>query len=399
METINTTCTVEEMIDNITQAIEMHDSADILQNASYETGLLGYALYYAYLAKYKNEPAYIAKAEDYFNKGINALDFQNFLRVYDTDSLDAHLSHIGRFIEFCNGNQLLDIDGNDYLLQLDGILFDLMKSKVSIKDFDVNSGALASGYFFLSRIRNGAAVEEQLKFLVNSIGNFALQDRDGDYYWKSPALFDRVYIGISHGSCMIISFLVNVYELGIEKELCREIIEKATNFVKKQYRKTKFKGLFPNMVGDKPEPMQFALCYGDIGNGYALYRAGHVLDIEKIKAFAEIVLKDCLTRSIDDNLTLDAGIFYGASGVAVAFEKMAAVSADERFAERAAYWYEKIGCYKIHDNDFAGFKSRLTEIDILWNVSFGWGILGAGIAMMKHEKPELPSLAPLTFVA
>ena len=83
---------IELVIDDITEAIQGKDKLT-LHNASYETGLLGYALYYAYLAKYKEDEKYYAIAEEYFNRAVGALDIHNFQRVYDTDSIDGHLSH------------------------------------------------------------------------------------------------------------------------------------------------------------------------------------------------------------------------------------------------------------------------------------------------------------------
>ncbi|MFK8010004.1 MAG: lanthionine synthetase LanC family protein [Saprospiraceae bacterium] len=393
------TINVETIVDEITSAIK--GTAKLtLHNTAYDTGLLGYSLYYAYLAKYKNEDKHIATSEEYFEKAIAALDINNFHRTYDTDSIDTHLSQIGRFVCFTRKHNLLNIDAEDYLLKLDDILFDLVKSKISIKDFDYGSGAMASGFYFLDRLKEGVPVEDRIKYIVHSLENFAEKDSDGDYFWQSPSLYDRVYLGISHGSCLMISFLCTAYECNVEKEACKRIIEKAVNFVIKQFRgKSKYKGLFPNKIGDEVDDMQFALCYGDIGNGYALYRASKVLESERIKTFTELVLSDCLLRNKKDNLTLDPGIYYGASGLVIAFSQVAKVSDDVRFKDRAKYWYDEIPNYKIHNNDFAGFQSRLDEDSKLWNISFGWGIIGVGITLMAYSDNELPSFAELTFVA
>ena len=217
-------------------------------------------------------------------------------------------------------------------------------------------------------------------------------------YWKSPVLYDRVYIGISHGACSMMSFLSNVHELGVEQEACKRVLKKAVNFVVKQYRKSPHPGLFPNMIGDKIEPMQFALCYGDIGNAYALYRASQILEEDRLKTFTNMVLTDCLGRTKKDNMTLDAGIFYGAAGLVIAFDKLAKLTGDQLLADRAKYWYDLIPSYCVHENEYAGFKSRLDE-SRLWNYSYGWGIIGVGTTLMAYGDNKLPSLAPLSFIA
>ncbi|WP_294239879.1 MULTISPECIES: lanthionine synthetase LanC family protein [Chryseobacterium] len=388
-----------QLIDKITESLEKYSDEEVLKNVSYETGLLGYSLYYLYLSKYTGDQKYTTTAEEYFNKGLASFNPKTFQRVHGTDSLDAHLAHIGRYLIFCENNGLLSVSSEEYLLNLDQILFGLMKSKINIKDFDSGTGALAAGYYYLARLKSGSDVQEQLIFLINSINEAAFQDDTGDYYWKCPSLYDRIYLGISHGSSLIISFLTSVYEAGLEIQLCEKIIRKATAFLIKQYRESDYKGLFPNMIGDAIEPMQFALCYGDLGIGYALLRASQLLKDSDTADFANVILNDCLLRTKEDNLTLDAGIFYGASGLAITFDKLGTLSDDIRYIQRADYWNQQILTYAMHSNDFAGFKSRLLEDNILWQVSFGWGILGIGITLMYFDDASLPSFADLTFIA
>ena len=309
------------------------------------------------------------------------------------------MAHIGRFILFAQKNELLDIDADDYLAQLDEILFDLMKSKIEHKDFDSLSGAMASGFYFLERFEQKNLCRDQIAHLVIALKENAEEDEEGDYFWKSPSLYDRIYLGISHGSGLMMSFLCHAIESEIEVELATETLKKATKYLKKQYRKTEFKGLFPNMIGDEIEDMQFALCYGDLGTAYALLKASIVLKDKKLRSFTDAILEDCLTRSKNDNLTLDASIYYGASGLVIAFDKIAKITKDDRYSERSEYWFNQILTYKIYNNDYCGFQTRLVEQNDLWNVSCGWGILGIGITLMAYGEKNLPPMDKLTFVA
>ncbi|PSL50296.1 lanthionine synthetase-like protein [Chitinophaga niastensis] len=383
-------------IENIRKALEGKEAA--IQNASYETGLLGLSLFYCYYAGYTGDESYFSRAEDYLTKGLEVLDLPNFKRIYMSDSLDSHLAHIGRFLEFSKKNKFLDLDIYDYLLGLDDTLSGLMKSKISIGDFDLNSGALAAGYYYLSRLDSNPAVAAHLSALVEGIREQALTDEAGDYYWPSPSLFKRVYLGISHGSALIISFLSNVYERNIATNECRDILNKALRFLLKQQR-TQVRGLFPLQLGDAVEPKQFAQCYGDIGVGYALYRAASVLHDEALAGTAMMVLEDCLLRKKEDKLTLDASIIYGASGVAAIFEKLHRLSGDQRFMDAAIYWYKQIATYAVHENEFAGYSTRLVNAGELWDISFGWGITGIGISLMRYVKKELPPIDSLMMIA
>jgi lantibiotic modifying enzyme len=383
-------------VENIRKALEGKEN--VIQNASYETGLLGLSLFYAYYAGYTGDDSYYARAEDYLMKGLEVLDLPNFKRIYMSDSLDSHLAHIGRYLAFSKKHEFLDLDIYDYLLGLDDTLSGLMKSKISIGDFDLNSGALAAGYYYLSRLDSNPAVMVHLATLVEGIREQALMDEEGDYYWTSPSLFKRVYLGISHGSALIISFLSNVYEKNIATDACKDILNKALRFLLKQQRK-QVRGLFPLQMGDAVEPKQFCQCYGDIGVGYALYRAAAVLQDETLAGTAMMVLEDCLLRKKEDRLTLDASIVYGASGIAAIFEKLHRLSGDQRFMDAGTYWYKQITAYAIHENEFAGYRTRLLNAVPLWDVSFGWGITGIGISLMRYIKKELPPIDALMMIA
>lgn len=397
MSDVTIASTIETQISNITAALE--DKEEFIHSASYEIGLLGLSLYYCYYAKYTGDESYYGKAEEYLVKGLSALDLPNFKRLYASDSLDSHLAHIGRFLEFSKRQNFLDMDTQEYLQDLDKTLSGLMQSKISIGDFDINSGAMAAGFYYLSRLKNEPRVSEQLSILVHGIKDQAIKDEDGDYYWSSPSLFQRVYLGISHGSCLVISFLANACEQNIEQDACKEILQKAVNFVLKQRWYNNSKGLFPNFIGDPIEPKQFSLCYGDLGVGYALFRAAGVLDDEALSAAVTEILDDCLQRSSKDKLTLDASIIYGAAGLAATYEKLYRLSGDSRFDEAADYWYEQIPAYAVHENEFAGYKSRLLDVGPVWNVSFGWGIIGIGISLMIYKDRSLPPIDALILCA
>jgi lantibiotic modifying enzyme len=373
----------------------------MIQNASYETGLPGLSLFYFYYALYTGDEQYFLKAEDFFTRGIATLDLSDFKKIYGTDSLDGHLALIGRMIEFCRMNRLMDLDAEEYLLNIDSILSDLMRSKIDKGNFDLNCGAMAAGYYYLGRTTERAAVDRYLGTLVAGIEEKARTDADGGFYWELPPLANRIYLGLSHGSALLISFLSNVCERGVEIGRCDRIIRRAARYLLKQQHRYEI-GLFPNFIGDpESRQKQFSLCYGDIGIGYALLRAGMVLEDAALRDAATEILQDCLGRKREDKMTLDASIIYGASGLAATWEKLYSISGDRRFDDAALYWYEQIPAYAVHANEFAGYKTRLVNIGAgnLWNTSFGWGIIGIGISLMRYVRRDLPPIDRLLSIA
>jgi lantibiotic modifying enzyme len=388
---------VESEIVRIKGAIDL--KCDSTDDPSFEAGILGLALFYIFYSAFTDDKKYLDKAEGLILKAFRNLNAETFQRSYKTDTIDNQLAHFGRFIEFSKQNNLIAFDVDEYLLKLDSILFDLMKSKADLGNFDYQSGALAAGFYLIDRVDEVDDIREKLSYLLFKIEEKSISDSDGGIYWTLPTLHDRVYLGISHGSALMISFICNVLERRIEVDTCSEILSKAIKFLMKQ--ESDFgKGLFPNYLNDsEPGPKQFSLCYGDIGIGYALLRTGQLLGDRNIEEIADRILLDCLNRKKEDNLTLDASITYGAAGLATTFEKIFRYKNDDRYLKASNYWYEKIVEYPTFANEYAGYKSRVAGENDSGNLGFSWGIAGIGVALMRSLNRELPDISSLMLIA
>ena len=379
-------------------AVSISAGESCMKNSTFETGHLGTALFYYYYAAYSDRPSYINRANDIVERSLGSFTVGDFEKVYGTDSLDNHLSNIGRFIEFANSGKFIAIDPNSYLTNFDEILFQLMKTKMEVHDLDINSGALASGYYFLSRLKSSKACREPLEYLIGMLPKIAHVDIDGDFYWESPSLYGRIYFGLSHGSAMVISFLCSLAEHGIAVPECHAIIKRSVAFVLKHQR-SQDKGLFPIQLGDVVESKQFSMCYGDIGVGFALLRAAITTGDEILEGRAMDILLDCAKRTRQDGLTLDASITYGASGLAATFARLNQILAHPDFSLAEKYWYNQIPHYAYHNNEFAGFKTRLLSTEPIWNICFGWGIIGIGISLINSRNRALPEISSLLLIA
>ena len=384
-------------IAKIKNAIDLE--VERLDDPSFETGVLGVALFYIFYSKYSNDHHYLRKAENLIVKALSKMDPEHFQKNYATDTIDNHLAHFGRLIKFCRQKNLIAFDVDDYLLGLDSILFDLMKTKITAGNFDYQSGALAAGFYLISRVDDVDGIKEKLAHLLVQIDKMSLSDSDGGSYWKLITLQNRCYLGISHGSALIISFVCNLLELQIEVALCEDILRRACKFLIKQ--KADFgKGLFPHYIEDiEIGPKQFSLCYGDLGIGYALLRTGKLIKDSKIETTANQILSNCLERKKEDNLTFDASVTYGAAGLAITFEKIFKYTQDKKFLDATNYWSNNIAEYSIHDNQYAGYKSRVSNEANFGNLGFSWGIAGIGIVLMRSVDQRLPEISSLTLIA
>jgi len=388
---------VELEIFRIKEAIDL--KCDVVGDPTFETGILGLALFYIFYSAFTDNKKYLDKAEGLILKAFRNLNAETFKRTYNTDTIDNQLGHFGRFIEFTKQNNLIGFEVDEYLLNLDSILFDLMKSKANLGNFDYQSGALAAGFYFMSRVNEVDDIREKLSYLLFKIEEKSISDSNGGVYWTLPTLYDRVYLGISHGSALMMSFICNALDRQIEVNTCSEILSKASKFLLKQ--ESDFgKGLFPHYLNaNELGPKQFSLCYGDLGIGYALLRTGRLLGDRNIEEIANRVLFDCLNRKKEDNLTLDASIIYGAAGIATTFEKIFRYKNEDQYLKASNYWYEKIPEYPTYSNEYAGYKSRVGDENNFGNLGFSWGIAGIGVALMRSLNRELPDISSLMLIA
>lgn len=113
------------------------------------------------------------------------------------------------------------------------------------------------------------------------------------------------------------------------------------------------------------------------------------------------ILEECSSRNKEDNLTEDASIVYGASGVACLFDEIYKITNNPIFEKSSNYWFDTIPSYilKSDINDIT-FKSMFSLSDnISWHTSFGWGIAGIGTALIRSiDKKKYPSFNELLMI-
>lgn len=377
-----------------------------MNDCSFDLGLPGVAIFYYYKYLYTQNEKYYDFYIELIEKNIKTLSSiskKNFNIKYRTDSIDSHLSGFGRFLIFSKTKLNQGFDFGEILNYLDDILIPLMHSKIKIKDFDINSGAFASGLYILARYKQTKDLKyaKELEALVEGLNESAIEHNSG-IYWHSPSLDKEVYLGLSHGSAMIINFLSEVFKNGLSINKAKILIQDAVNFVLYNKRE-QINGIFPICYyAENPleiSETQFSQCYGDLGIGYALLKSGKVLKDERIYDSGLEVLLECAKRKKSKH-TEDASIVYGASGLACLFDEIFSIDKNILFKEASNYWYETIRTYLTqNDNGKMSIKLRIPKNDVNWFCSFGWGISGIGTTLIRFsDKSKYPSFNELLMV-
>lgn len=387
---------------------EIIQKEHMLDDPSIEKGRGGLIIYYFYCSLFLSDKKYLELGELEIERCIqmisNFTDSQRFSRRYKTDSIANQIASFGKALLFVQYELKQNYDFSDFHEQISNSLEDLLTTDLHRGDFDINSGALASGFYYLNNYRHtgNSHSKKQLKRILTSMQHHAIKNSEGELYWKSPSLSDQVYLSISHGAAMIVNFITKLFDIGVLNLSDKEsmyTLEKAFEFLIRRYRNLP-NGFFPAFYPDEGhKETQFSLCYGDLGIAYTLANARKYLKLDENKIIDRI-LKSVSERRIDFDYTYDAGITYGASGVARVFKDMHRKHGKKNYLVAYEYWYSQIQSYQTYESsDFAGFRSLLDFVNVKKdtsnNLSFSWGILGIALTIMLHENENLPDFNEL----
>jgi lantibiotic biosynthesis protein len=370
-------------LDQIAECLSLPQNS--LTTFGYSNGLLGKALFFAYYSAFTEDDKY----GEWSGKIITTA-IKKVIEPYEGKNLYKELSELGIFLEYAKENNLLNIDTNQILLGADKMMHEFLEGAMEKEDFDPYTGALMCGSYFLGRSRTKPEYAHTLEKITIWLGQIAHQDQDGNIYWVSK-LFkkDNIYLGMSHGLASIMVFLCRVYEMGIQQKLVRKLLVGTAHYILSKELDFEEEGYhFPNIVDEKGVT-SLGLCYGDMGTAYALLRAGMILEEENLTSKAISIFRNCASRQEFSQAGIkDAGILYGASGVALMFDKVYEMTQIHEFFDIATYWYENIADFDTHSNLTAGFSGFFNQHFKHTNIAFMEGIAGIGCTLIKYSDRE-----------
>lgn len=357
------------------------------------SGKAGIALFYCYYASLRKDKSYLTIADDILGECFDGV----FPKNYTGHNYFRELAELGVFLIFAKKNKWIESAIEPFLISLDAHLYSYQQKKIAQDNLDVYAGALSSGWYFLNRPIESEVAQKALTELVEAIDRLKVEsDKDG-YFWKSPIFNDdRVYTGISHGSAMIINFLLKTFGREIEIVLSEKLMKGAANYLLNLQNEDDSKAIFPSIVGDKNESIQLSFCYGDLGTLLVLLKYTKVFNNSML--YAEVLKELHRLGAIDDpkkGQILDAEITYGAAGTAIMFDTISNITKDNVFESYANFWYNKIPKFATFQNETLGYQAIFNQYSTATNISFSEGIAGIGIALMRYLNKKMPPIDEL----
>ncbi|WP_373060024.1 lanthionine synthetase LanC family protein [Zunongwangia sp. H14] len=401
---------IEDVIQKIRKDIDSH--LEVFSDASVEYGKMGAAVFYYYYQYYFDNKEYLLKGESLIEESINLLSNisskENHSLKFKGESIGQTISSFGKGLIFIQRHYGENYDFSENFQFLNDVLFETAKQSMSRKDHDYFSGSLASGYYFLNKYNydKDPFSRYALNKIVRSILKDAILLNDQEVYWKSPTYNNQIYLGLSHGSAMIINFLSKIVDFRIydgEYPELKEIVKKAISFVINRDRDF-HNGFFPHKfpLSEKLVPTQLSMCYGDLGIILSIYKSIKTFKFYEFEERIEKISKITSIRKLNSAYTEDASILYGCSGLYHMYRDLFETTSDKTYLQVYKYWYKQIMSYRNSSKqNLAGFQFQYEndrKIDSSAKYSFYWGIAGIGITLMIENNKKLPKVNELLLI-
>lgn len=395
----------KNILNNIIATIDKEK--EIFDDPTVEGGTMGCAIFFYYCHQYFKDDKYLYKAEEMVEKSINLIsnisNMDEFNPKYRGYSLSNIFASFGKGLLFIENKFNYGYDFSSYYKIISDTLETLLEKDLKRKNYDFFGGAISSAYYFLNKIYYTKGKDENsvknLKIIYESSKEASLFYNENEIYWKSTSYSDRVYIGLSHGSAMMINFWSKLYQFKIINSNNKDEtdwLDKAVNFVFK--RKREFvDGYFPHFAftPESIEKTQLAMCYGDLGVIYSLFNANKILKNKEYKETIDKMLYTTSLREKETKYTYDAGVLYGASGVGYIFENIGK-NEENVYKNTIGYWNNQVFTICNANNDLL-YQFDYNEIESS-KYSFLWGLSGIGIRLMHIQSPLLPSINELLLI-
>ena len=348
------------------------------------SGGFGELLFLYYFDRNFNDNKLDLLIEKYENSLLLKLDTQIFNHSY-CEGLSGILCLFNHLS--CNGFSHIDTNEVDYALN--DYLERLLKKDFSLGNYDLLYGALGTGMYFLKKKKNAEIIENIISFLEKS----AIKNESSNIYkWKVPFFYENTNqynLSLSHGVAGIILFLTYLGDFDFLLNRVIKLVEGSINFILSQEYDLKIHGcFFPEVVTNnfthKTYRSRLAWCYGDLGIGYAIWKAGNTFNNTKwITKGMEILLYTTKRRSLLKNFVLDAQLCHGSAGIALVFQRVFINTNCDDFKIATDYWAKQTLNLAVHSNGLAGYRSHQNK---KWSNDYSLlsGVAGIGMFLISY---------------
>jgi lantibiotic biosynthesis protein len=387
------------------------------------------ALLYGYLAVALDDLGWANRATECLNEAIDEVAQSGnypglFGGLTGLGWTVEHISHLLQGIsvpadddsELRSDQNEGDEEEEDLNEDIDSAVFKRLPNTSSSSPYDLISGLVGFGTYFLERLPRESAIQG-IRAVFDQLENLAESVDDGMAWHSGPELLPDwqreqapsgyYNLGVAHGIPGIIHFLSEAWATGIvERERSYKLLDSAVSWLIAQQRPSGSLSWFSSWIvpGKESTDSRMAWCYGDLGILSVLLQAANRTGRGDWQAFAKELLNHCLAWNVDRAGIADAPLCHGAAGVAHIFNRIYQTEGDRRCLDAALLWYQRTMDFRQAGSGVGGFSSR-TRPDPsglpVWEASpaFLDGAAGVALAFLSAVTPIEPGWDRLLLVS
>lgn len=286
-------------------------------------------------------------------------------------------------------------DINELFTQVEELVINAFYEFVSVKNYDYLHGSTGVVAIF---INDEARYEKHIKYFVEKIYNEFCNKNDLEKFSKFNNAnysyeFKHGYSNssFSHGISGLVIALAKAYNLGIEKDKIEKIFENLVEFYNKfEITEDNSTSVYTNYLPNANISTRMAWCVGDLGISIALWNIGQCLNNDKYKHRATRIFDKCSERKeLKENLIFDSGFCHGMSGIAQMFNKIYALTNDEKYYTSTEFWITQTLSNDTFNDGFAGYKAWQADLGWQNEYSFLEGICGIGMVLIDFSNQDM----------
>ncbi len=365
------------------------------------SGISGIAVFQFYYARFSKE-------ESHADIGVEMIAsvIQKINEGYSYHTFCSGIAGAAWAIELLQEEGFIDVDCDELLSGLDDFLFQSIKNTETDQNFyDFLHGILGVGYYFFKRYQNTKSeiLKDHYKEILLEIVALlqkTSQKEDNTAKWESYLIREEdvkgYNLGLAHGISSIINFLSRLLEYtdfnNKVRSLLYQSVEYILSFKSKDFSCT---SSFPSWItikNEKSDGSRLAWCYGDLGVGITLWRAGKILGNTHYREEAIQVLKHAAKRkNLKEAGVNDAGLCHGAYGIMHIYNYIYKETNDPVFKETTDFWMDRALDMAIHEKGYAGYMQWVGGENPGWRteISLLEGIAGIGLSMISYLEPSI----------
>ncbi len=361
-------------------------------------GLSGIALFQFYYSKFLD-------IEGPSEVGAEIISFC-IEKINDGYSLPTYcngIAGLGWAIQHLKVEDFINLDCDALLSNFDKYLYDQMVFDFNLGNYDFLHGALGHAFYFLSRYKHTEDLylkkryESYLLEGIKNLKKLAIQ-KDNSLKWKSILDINKgnegYNLSLSHGISSILNFSSRLHAIDAFKEVTEKLVIGSANYILSfQKKNSKNLSLFPSWIEKDISPeynSRIAWCYGDLGIGLSILRAGQSLrDVSMQKHALEIIAHTTTRKSPDETLVKDAGVCHGSYGNSLIYQRLHQTISNPLFQKSLHFWLDNGVEKAIHKDGYAGYK-QWNGLEKKWmpELNLLEGVAGIGLVIIEYLSEE-----------